>query len=239
MERFERALQAAVERLLDEFGDDLLGILFGGSAAYGTPMANSDIDLFVLIRPRWRQRRNEVVEGVEIEMFINPTEQIRRELDDRHHTTVDMFARGRILHDPTGAVSELVERACAVDAAPPVRPGETETYFIRYRPSDLLRDVEDLVEVEPVAAELVLGLALHNAIEAHWLLQGRTPPKPKRALEALRVQAPEAAVEAEQVLARALPLSERVAVLRNLCERILEPVGGILLEGATAPEEVH
>lgn len=67
-DRFEQALAIATAQLMSEFGEDLLGLLLAGSAAYGTPMRSSDLDLYVLIRPRWRQRRNEIVEGVEVEM---------------------------------------------------------------------------------------------------------------------------------------------------------------------------
>jgi len=77
-------------------------LLFAGSAAYGTPMPNSDVDLYVLIGPNWRQRRNRFIQGVEVEMFINPVAQIRREFDEGEWATVDMFSRGRVHYDPTG-----------------------------------------------------------------------------------------------------------------------------------------
>lgn len=238
MDHLESALRVTTDKLLGEFGDDLLGILLGGSVAHGTPMPNSDIDLYVLIRPSWRQRRNEVVEGVEVEMLVNPVEQIRRELLARQPATVDMFARGRAVHDPSGVVDEQMQLARRMDAEPRDRPDQSELYFIRYRPSDLLKDVEDLIDVDPHAAELLTGLAVHRIIEAHWHLRGRPAPKPKHALQALRADAPDVARMAELALDTDLPLRQRTEHLRRFCENVLAPVGGVLMEGSTAREHL-
>lgn len=238
LERFQRAMDAATRQLKDEFGDDLVGLLFAGSTAYGTPMRNSDIDLYVMIRPSWRQRRNVVVERVEVEMFINPARQIRRELADGLDSTVDMFARGQILHDPHGIVADLVEQATDVASEGPTRPDEAQVYFIRYRPSDLLRDTEDLAEVDPVAAEMLLGVTLQAALRAHWELQGLPPPKTKRLLQAVRDEEPDVASLAQGVIETDADLTERVSRLRKLCEEILQPVGGVLLEGETPREHL-
>ena len=238
MEHIEPALRATTDKLLSEFGDDLLGILLGGSAAYGTPMPNSDIDLYVLIGPSWRQRRTELVEGIEVEMLINPVEQIRRELLARQPATVEMFARGRVVHDPSGVVREQMHLARRMAAEPRDRPGQSELYFIRYRPSDLLKDVEDLIDVDPHAAELLTGLAVHRIIEAHWHLRGRSAPKPKHALQGLREDAPDVARTAELALDTDLPLRQRASNLRRLCEDVLVPAGGVLMEGSTAPEHL-
>ena len=238
MEHLESALRATTDKLLSEFGDDLLGILLGGSMAYGTPMPNSDLDLYVLIRSSWRQRRNELVEGVEVEMLVNPVEQIHRELLARQPATVEMFARGRAVHDPSGVIREQMQLARQMAAEPRDHPGQSELYFLRYRPSDLLKDVEDLLDVDPHGAELLTGLAVHRIIEAHWHLQGRSAPKPKHALQALRDDAPDVARLAELALDTDLPLRQRAEHLRRLCQDILEPVGGILVEGSTAPQHL-
>lgn len=238
MDRFERALSVASEQLKDEFGADLVGLLFAGSAAYGTPMPNSDVDLYVLIQPNWRQRRNRVIEGVEVEMFINPVSQIRRELDKENAATVNMFALGHVTHDPTGVVAQLVERAKRIAAKPTESPDDTQLYFIRYNPSDLVRDVEDLLEIDLVAAEMLLSVALQTVLEAYWQIRGQSPPKPKHLLKALRAEAPALAQDAAEIVDAGDDLAGRVRRLRELCELILEPVGGLMLEGETPPEHL-
>ncbi len=234
--RFERALAVVSDQLLAEFGNDLLGLLFAGSAAYGTPMKTSDLDLFVLIAQSWRQRRNIVVEGVEVELFINPLEQIRKELAKSYNSTIEMFAKGRVVYDPQGLLVELAAEARQIRSRPPKPP--TDTYFVRYKPSDALKDVEDLMDVDPQAASLQLSVALREALEAMFLREGRRPPKPKHLLQQAAEHAPDVAADARTVLDASVPLEERVELLRSITERILAPIGGILLEGETAPEPV-
>jgi hypothetical protein len=236
--RFEQALLNATAQLKAEFGKDLVGLLFAGSAAYGTPMPNSDVDLYVLIEPNWRQRRNRFIQGVEVEMFINPVAQIRREFDEGQWATVDMFSRGRVHYDPTGVVAQLAEDAKRIAAEPPETPGDSELYFIRYRPSDFVRDVEDLVEHDRASAEMLLGVAIQTALEAHWQMRGLHPPKPKRLLEAFRSEAPELVPHVDHITDLSHKLEDRIARLRDLCERVLEPVGGMMREAQTPPEHL-
>ena len=236
VDRYERALAVVSEQLLAEFGNDLLGLLFAGSAAYGTPMKTSDLDLFVLIAQPWRQRRNLVVEGVEVDLFINPLSQIKKELNRSYNSTIEMFARGKIVYDPQGLLEELAAEARQIRSRPPKPP--TDTYFVRYKPSDALRDVEDLMDVDPQAASLQLSVALREALEALFLREGRRPPKPKHLLQQVAEHGADIAADARTVLDGSFPLEERVELLRSITERILAPVGGILLEGETAPEPV-
>jgi hypothetical protein len=235
-ERYELALAVVSEQLKQEFGNDLLGLLFAGSAAYGTPIKTSDLDLFVLIAHPWRQRRNVVVEGVEVELFINPLEQIRKELKRSYNSTIEMFARGRIVYDPQGLLTELQAEARQIASRPPVPP--TDPYFVRYKPSDALRDAEDLMDVDPQAASLQLSVALREALEAMFLREGRRPPKAKHLLQQVAEHAPDIAADSRTVLDGSVPLEERIEILRTVTDRILAPVGGILLEGETAPEPV-
>ena len=237
-DRFEQALLNATAELKAEFGRDLVGLLFAGSAAYGTPMPNSDVDLYVLIGPNWRQRRNRFFEGVEVEMFINPVAQIRREFDEGEWTTVDMFSRGRVHYDPTGVVAQLAEVARRIAAEPPQTPGDAELYFIRYRPSDLIRDVEDLVDDDRASAEMLMGVALQTALDAYWQIRGLHPPKPKLLLEAFRTEAPELAPHVDHITDVSHQLEDRIARLRGLCELVLEPVGGLMREAQTPPEHL-
>lgn len=235
-DRYERALGVVTERLKEEFGNKLLGLLFAGSAAYGTPMKTSDLDLFVLIRPSWRQRRNLIVEGVEVELFINPVSQIKREFEKLDSSTIEMFARGRIVHDPQGLIAELVAEARQIAERPPAPP--EDTYHVRYRPSDALRDAEDLAEVDAQAASLQISVALRETLEAMFRLEGRRPPKPKFLLQEVAEHSPDIAADARSVLDGDRSLEARIGLLRALTDRILAPVGGVLVEGETKPEQL-
>src|SRR5690242_2170094 len=61
-----------VALLREEFGDGLLGVLLTGSRVHGTPGPTSDLDAHVIIAAPRRQRRNFVLDGLEVELFLNP-----------------------------------------------------------------------------------------------------------------------------------------------------------------------
>src|SRR5689334_3011583 len=88
-----------VAQLAREFGDELLGVLATGSYVHGTPGPTSDLDMYVLISPLRRQRRNIVLDNIEVEMFINPPEQVRRCFGDSRGVDLHMFAFGEALYD--------------------------------------------------------------------------------------------------------------------------------------------
>src|SRR5438067_5842951 len=81
-----------------EFGDDLLGVLATGSRIHGTPDPTSDLDVHVVIDQPRRQRRNILLDGLEIEMFINPPFQIHRYMADGGND-IHMFTFGRAIYD--------------------------------------------------------------------------------------------------------------------------------------------
>jgi predicted nucleotidyltransferase len=235
-ERHERALEVVSERLKQEFDHDLLGLLVAGSVAYGTPTERSDLDLFVLIRPAWRQRRKLVVEGIEVDLYINPVPQIRRKFGGEYNKTIDMFAKGRIVYDPQGLLAELVAEARQIKESPPMPP--EETYDVRYHPTQALRDAEDLADVDPQAASLQLSVALRESLEAMFRREGKRAPKPKHLLQVVAERSPDIAGDARRVLDGAIPIGERIELLRHLTERILAPIGGLLVEGETKPQAV-
>jgi predicted nucleotidyltransferase len=61
MKPYNQIIEQVVANLREEFGLDLLGVLLTGSLAYGIPRLHSDIDLFIIIRPSWRQVGGEEV----------------------------------------------------------------------------------------------------------------------------------------------------------------------------------
>lgn len=100
-----------VALLRAEFGEQLLGVLATGSRVHGTPGPTSDLDVRVVIAAPRRQRRNIVLNGVEVELFINPPLQIRRYFADGRGVDQHMFAFGAIVYDPQGVVAHLQAEA--------------------------------------------------------------------------------------------------------------------------------
>lgn len=241
MEPYSQIIETVMKDLQSEFGADLLGMLLAGSLAYGVPLPHSDIDLFAVIHPSWRQRRTLFVEGMEVEIFLNPVEQVRAEFYDTDSpATIAMFAQGRILFDPTGLISQLVQEAQDIwrHPRPAVVPGTYAYFALRYTCVDLLKDAQDLLEVDEDAAEWTMFAALQSALNAYNHIQRRWSVKPKYQLSDLEHHASDLARLVRCILAGSASIQERYMALESLIDRVLEPIGGRLQEWRSVPESM-
>lgn len=225
----ERLIAALIDYLQAEFGDDLLGVLATGSRVHGQPDPTSDLDAHVVIAPPRRQRRNFVLDGVEIELFINPPFQIRRYMA-AGGTDPHMFAFGRAVYDPHGVIAALQAEGRAIWEAGP--PPIQATWMPRYFVADLLRDIVDVAASDEASASLLIAWAVERLVETHCQLNGRWPEKPKRRLGGLAAWDAPAAELARAALAG--------GALDQLAAHVLAPLGGPMpLEWRTEWEELR
>ena len=237
-DRHERALTEIVDRLHAEFGDRLLGLLLGGSYAYGEVMATSDIDLYVLIDEPWRQRRNLVIDGVDVELFVNPPHKISAEITEGGATT-DMFARGRILYDRGGTVAQLQrEAAMLAEQLRPIPLGD-DLEWLRYQATDTLKDAYDLVVAGDADIELAMANALEHTLAAYYALGGRRMPKPKYVMRDLRDREPGLAEVVRFITSSGEDPRARWDRLDALTDEVLGHVGGKLVTSETTPKRVE
>jgi hypothetical protein len=222
----EQLFDPLIALLRAEFGDELLGMLATGSRIHGTPGPTSDLDVHVVIAQPRRQRRNIVLDGAEIEMFINPDFRVPIYFQDQHPGTIHMFAFGRAIYDPHGLVARLQDQARALWQAGPPPYDHADLWTPRYGTADMLRDLTDLGEDE-AAAGLQIARIVDQLIETHCRLNRRWPGKPKRRLSELATWAPEAAQLARDALT-GKPLAERRAAIERLAEHVLAPIGGVM-----------
>ena len=118
---FDAAL-AAVTRELDARGD-VVGLLFFGSAARGTAVAGSDVDLYAVTRAEARGHLGRVVGGVPVEVSFGSVAQWRGRLGRELPAVVHAFATGRAIRDETGgALDALRAEAAALWARGPRAP---------------------------------------------------------------------------------------------------------------------
>jgi hypothetical protein len=240
MKPYDQIIEQVVTDVQREFRSDLLGILLAGSLAYGVPRPQSDVDLFIVIRSSWRQRRAFLVNGVEVELFINPAHQVRAEIRDTDApATIAMFAHGRILSDPEGVMAQLVQEAQQIwqCSRPAVSTGTYEYFHLRYAPVEQLKDTQDLLDVDEEAARYVLFTALQSALNTYYCAQGRWSVTPKNQLSDLEQHAPDLARLVRQILTDSLSLQERCLALSTFIDQVLEPMGGRLGEW-NSPQEV-
>lgn len=235
--RHEQALRIVSARLEEEFGDDLAGILLAGSVAYGHPMETSDLDLYVVTDKPWRQRRNLVVDGVDVELFINPRHKASSEILQAGSTT-DMFARGRIIHDPRGVMAGLVEEARSVHETPRPIPLGDDLERLRYMVTDTVKDAYDLVVAGVEGFDLAVHDALRWTLDAYYQLAGRRMPKPKYVAADLRSREPALADVVALILDTSRPPRERWERLDALSREVLDLVGGPIVESQTTRQRV-
>ncbi|MGH7857775.1 MAG: hypothetical protein ACREQY_10635, partial [Candidatus Binatia bacterium] len=153
-------------------------------------------------------------------------------------SATDMFARGRIIHDPHGVVAELVAEAKAVEERPRPIPLGDELLRLRYMATDTTKDAYDLLEAGDPGFELALADALQHTLEAYYQLTGRRVPKPKYVMRDLREREPLFADVVSQILDTRLDRAERWRKLDAVVREVLEPVGGPVVEAETTRERV-
>jgi len=226
MQDVEQLFAPLIALLRAEFGDDLLGVLATGSRIHGTPGPTSDLDVHIVIDQPRRQRRNIMLDGVEIEMFINPAFRVPIYFHDGHAGTIHMFAFGRAIYDPQGLIGQFQDQARALWQAGPSALADSARWMPRYFAADMLRDLIDLGEDE-AAASLQIARIVEQLIEAHCQLNQRWPGKPKRRLADLSGWAPEVAWLADAALTERT-LAERRAAVQRMAELVLTPIGGLM-----------
>ncbi|HMI94676.1 MAG TPA: nucleotidyltransferase domain-containing protein, partial [Polyangiales bacterium] len=145
-----RAATPEWQRALQEFiapyraQRDVIGALVCGSYVTGAPSPRSDIDVVIVLSPRVKQRErgNRIVGGHLLEYFANPPAQFRAYFANDHARNrmvmATMFATGRVLFDPRGAVKTLREHARRWLARPFPLPKRGEIAAERYFFWDLL-----------------------------------------------------------------------------------------------------
>jgi hypothetical protein len=222
----EQIFRQLVPLLQQELDNDLLGVLAGGSRIYGKPGRTSDLDVHVLIASSRHCRRTMIMDGIEVEQFIHPPAQVRKNFID-DVAIRPLFAQGKSLYDPHGVIAELQAEAKVLWAQGPDPIVPKEIWRHRFVPSARLRDLEDIPETDEATLALVIVEVCNQLLETHYQLHQCWKPKAKRVLNNL-VQWD---AHAEQLARTALslrPLAERRAARITLAEHVLAPLGGLM-----------
>jgi predicted nucleotidyltransferase len=230
-EQYRQTLEKVINALRDEFGESLRAIGFTGSRANGREYRSSDLDLIVIIRGNQRQRRNIVVDGFEVEMFINPEPQIEEnfasDVRDGRGIAIHMFMTCEVLFDREQCLAQLIVQAKQLWDAGPDPLGPSEVWRHRYHAADLLRDLEDAAHDNNSSTSAYIEMVLlRHAVETLYRIMRRWRPKHKGLLADL-FQWDRAAGELINRYFSALP-GERYEVLERLASHCLIRVGGVM-----------
>ena len=171
-------------------------ILVSGTPVRGNPDPASDLDFQIVIRESWGQRITRFFAGVPCEIFVNPRHRFGHwftsEAKEGCPSCAHMVATAAVICDPEGLAPDLQAEARRHLDQPP-HLDAPRLNRLRYGPATDIEDAQDVLSRDGDLASLCVAEALPAAIDAWFLLQGRTKPRRKDRLAALAALAPEAA----------------------------------------------
>lgn len=235
-EPFASALREALAYILAEF--EPVGVVVGGSVLRGQGDATSDLDIYVVHQAGWRQRVQKRLNGVAIEIFVNPPAQVRRYFVEERKAgrpiTAHLLTTGFLVLERGTELGKLqAEASIAIQQLPDLSAQELQIQ--RYLAVDLLDNVSDVIDRSPETAQFVLEQALQRMIVYAYLAANRNLPRLKETIERLDEIDP-----ALQQLARTFysagPLPQRQAAALEFAERAMGVSS--FFEWASEPQDV-
>lgn len=160
-----------------EHKKDVIGVCACGSYVVGIPTAHSDLDVHIILdeKVNYRERGNCIIDGLLIEYFANPPQQIRKYfLEDYAEMSLmspNQFVNGLILEDKTGVVQVLKNEAQILinkyfsDKEVKINDLEKYSYW------DMLDDLEDAFETNRVDFDFLYYNNLNKLINKHMKLK--------------------------------------------------------------------
>jgi len=131
------------------YKDDMIGVLACGSYITGAPTKHSDLDVHIVLKSscNYRVKLNRYVDGLLIECFINPPQQIRSYFAEDYRSleqaSMNQFATGKIVLDSTGEVATLKSEAQALIAKRFDDVAVSVSELDKYTLWDMQDDLED------------------------------------------------------------------------------------------------
>jgi hypothetical protein len=164
--------QDALNIFLDKWKDQdfVEGAVVTGSQVVGTATPNSDVDVHIILSSTvdWRERGNELVNGILIEYFANPIFFFKQYLDEDYGNNskqnARMFVVGKILFDKNGEVQKLVEQANEYMQREFAKPDDIWVEVAKYSIWDEFDGLEDSYNAKQPSFEYSYHLFLQNLL---------------------------------------------------------------------------
>ncbi len=188
--KFDKALNIFVDNY--KKNPNILAIFVSGSYIHSTPDKNSDLDVYVLLeKAKMRERGNTWINGVEIEYFINPVNQVRyyfkTEIGNKAPYTAHMFANSKILYQKDKIINQLIKEAKAIlkKKIPAIKKMDLE--FARYSIDDTQKDLEDVyLKKDIFAFSFIVNNLLSECLDLFFKVNRISKEKSKRLQEQLK-----------------------------------------------------
>lgn len=139
------------------------------------------------------------------------------------------FVEGRVIYDPTGEMGEIIERL-RHNQTIPTPLAENEVMRIRHWHRHILDKIQGRKGSSPAFCHFLVNANVYWLFENYFRVRGLEYQGPTRAYDYLEQHEPEIYECIEDIQAVSV-LEEKVRLMQQLTELILEPVGGMWQRG--------
>lgn len=150
MQDWEKTLEKFLKKWKNK--KEIEGAIIAGSYITGNPSKHSDLDIHLISNKnvKWRERGNEIIDGIMIEYCINPMkkhyEYMEEDKKSRKKLNAHIFSTGKILFDKTGELTKLVKESKKELKKKYSKINKTEKEILKYRLWDLRDNLEEIYE---------------------------------------------------------------------------------------------
>lgn len=225
--------QAALEIIVGELTtrNDLIGILFFGSAARGEACTGSDLDLYAITSQDARGHLGRSIAGVPVEVSFGSVAQMSAQVRQELPTAVHAFATGHLLLDRTdGALLALCLEARTIWERGPSPLSASARLRFQFHLTDVARDLEGMPE-HSAATALAGSECIRLALEALCATATVWMPPMRHILATLDAPQPDVTALVRRCAEAGFPSSLAVKV----ADRVLQDLGGRLDAYDTSP----
>ncbi len=159
------------------------GAFLTGSAVTSYFSKYSDLDVYIVLSPRvkWRERGNVIIDGILIEYFANPVEQIRKyfkeDFERNRKTMARMLVIGKVVFDRHGVVAKLKKEAEKWMKRGFKKMSKASLEIAKYSLWDELENLKDLYAQKTLDFELLYNKLLIQVLESYAkFLRVEIPP---------------------------------------------------------------
>ncbi len=158
------AAEKFVQRMMSD--PQVIGIIVAGSVQYATIDKHSDVDIYIVLDPSclFRERGNTWIDGIEIEYFKNPPQQIRsyfKNEDDSPHTA-DMLANGHVALCRSQEVKDLISEAKQILSKLPPKLTPAQIELAKYLIDDQFKDFDDSIDNDNKVGAIIMRHKMLN-----------------------------------------------------------------------------
>lgn len=171
IKKWEVALQKFIKKW--ENKKEVIGAIVCGSYITGNPSKHSDIDIHIILKPEtpWRERGNEIIDGVLIEYFANPAKKhyqyAEEDYKQRRRINAHMFCTGKVLFDKTGELKKLIKDSRKYLFKKYPKLNKIQIELAKYHLWDMLDNLEEVFETDSGEFFFVLYNYLNQLFEIY------------------------------------------------------------------------